>query len=96
MVHRDERVYDNPLAFEPQRFIEHKYSPHEFLSFGGGQRRCIGEAFATQEMKLVLGTILPRVDLASRIAAPLKTVRRNGTLAPEANVPVRVARRLES
>ena len=95
MVHRDERVYDDPLSFEPQRFIDHNYSPHEFLTFGGGQRRCIGAAFATQEMKLVLGTILPRVDLDAKIARPLKTVRRNGTLAPEADVPVRVVRRID-
>jgi hypothetical protein len=46
-------------------------------------------------MKLVLGTILPRVDLDSKIAGPLKTVRRNGTLAPEADVPVRVVRRID-
>lgn len=95
MVHRDERVYENALTFDPQRFMDRKYSPHEFLTFGGGNRRCIGAAFAINEMKLVLGTMLPRVDLESAFDRPLATVRRNGTLAPEGDVPVRVIRRLD-
>lgn len=93
MVHRDERVYENPLAFQPERFLDRKYSPHEFLTFGGGHRRCIGAAFATNEIKLVLATMLPRVDLVSTIDRPLATVRRNGTLAAEGGVPMRVEKR---
>jgi cytochrome P450 len=90
MIHRDENLYPDALRFDPQRFLERKYSPHEFLTFGGGHRRCIGAQFATNELKLVLASLLPRVDLESTIDRPLATVRRNATLAPEAGVPVRI------
>ena len=49
--------------------------------------------FATNELKLVLAALLPRVDLESTLDHPLATVRRNATLAPEDGVPVRIVRR---
>jgi len=94
MVHRDPELYPDPLVFDPERFLARKFSPHEFLTFGGGHRRCIGAMFATQEIKLVLAEILPRVELASGLGRKPETVRRNGSLAPEGGVPVRVVDRL--
>ena len=41
----------------------HRYSPYEYLPFGGGDRRCLGASLALQEMKLVLFTILSKVKL---------------------------------
>jgi cytochrome P450 len=93
MIHRDPELYPDPLAFRPERFLERSYSPHEFLTFGGGHRRCIGAMFATQEIKLVLASILPRVELESGLGRRPETVRRNGTLAPEGGVPVRLKAR---
>ena len=93
MIHRDPELYPDPLTFRPERFLEHQYAPHEFLTFGGGHRRCIGAMFATQEIKLVLASMLPHVELESALGRRPETVRRNGTLAPEAGVPVRVKAR---
>jgi cytochrome P450 family 110 len=64
LAHRRAQVYRDPEEFRPERFLERHYSPFEFLPFGGGIRRCIGSAFAQFEMKLVLGNILSRFDLA--------------------------------
>lgn len=93
MIHRDPALYPEPLRFAPDRFLERKYAHHEFLTFGGGHRRCIGAMFATQEIKLVLATMLPRVTLEGRLGRLPGMVRRNGTLAPEGGVPVRVVAR---
>src|SRR5262249_26288479 len=38
-------------------------SPHTFFPFGGGVRRCLGAAFATYEMKVVLAEVLSRAEL---------------------------------
>jgi hypothetical protein len=55
----------------------------DFLSlFGGGNRHCIGSAFAQFEMKLVLAKILSRYQFALADRAPVKPVRRGFTLAP--------------
>src|SRR5262249_20496750 len=58
LAHRREGTYEAPARFLPSRFLERKYSPFEFLPFGGGARRCIGAAFALHEMKLVLASLL--------------------------------------
>ncbi|WP_437676859.1 cytochrome P450 [Sorangium sp. So ce131] len=67
-AHHDPAVFPEPEVFRPERFLERTYSPFEFLPFGGGNRRCIGAAFALYEMKLVLGTLLRRhsFELVSR------------------------------
>ena len=64
---RSPKLYSDPLAFKPERFLE-KIAPYTFLPFGGGQRRCIGASFATMEMKTVLRTVVRQVDL--RPASP--------------------------
>jgi cytochrome P450 len=59
-AHHDPAVFPESEVFRPERFLERTYSPFEFLPFGGGNRRCIGAAFALYEMKLILGTLLRR------------------------------------
>lgn len=87
-VHMSPEVYPEPEAFRPERFLERKFGPHEFLPFGGGHRRCIGAAFAGFELRVVLGTLLRehKVELCNPHAP--RPVRRNVTLAPEGGVPV--------
>jgi cytochrome P450 len=50
-------------AFRPERFLDGSPPPYTWIPFGGGTRRCIGAAFATLEMKVVLRTVLDRVEL---------------------------------
>ncbi|HVK63152.1 MAG TPA: cytochrome P450 [Polyangium sp.] len=59
-AHHDPAVFPESEVFRPERFLERTYSPFEFLPFGGGNRRCIGAAFALYEMKMILGTLLRR------------------------------------
>ncbi|HEY9846744.1 MAG TPA: cytochrome P450 [Candidatus Caenarcaniphilales bacterium] len=82
LTHQREELYPEPKRFNPERFLERHYSPYEYLPFGGGNRRCIGMAFAQFEMKLVLATILSRWHLAIAGSRPVKPVRRGVTLAP--------------
>ena len=96
MLNRDPEVYEAPDTFRPQRFMDARFAPEEFATFGGGHRHCLGAAFALSEMKIVVGTLLPRFELASTIDRPLRHARRNATLAVEAGAPMRVVRRLEA
>jgi cytochrome P450 len=89
LVHRRPELYPDPTSFRPDRFLTFKPSPWEWFPFGGGLRRCIGAAFAIYEMKMVLATLLARVDL--RLESPhVRTVRRAVTLTPEAGLRLRV------
>jgi cytochrome P450 family 110 len=82
LAHRREEVYPDPSEFRPERFLERRYSPFEYLPFGGGVRRCIGLAFAQFEMKVVLGGILSEFELASADARSVRPVRRGLTSGP--------------
>ena len=63
-IHRDERWWEAPLAFRPERWLEDRDRPeYAYFPFGGGPRHCLGMRFATAELKLALATLARRVDL---------------------------------
>lgn len=82
LAHHRQEVYPDPDVFRPERFLERRYSPYEYLPFGGGARRCIGMAFAQFEMKIVLGTVLLGVALAQYGRRAVRLVRRGLTSGP--------------
>jgi cytochrome P450 len=70
LVQRDREHYGgDALEFRPERFLDGSPPPYTWIPFGGGVRRCIGAAFATLEMKVVLREVLSRVELAPVRAA---------------------------
>jgi cytochrome P450 len=77
----------------PERFVGKKPSPYEFFPFGGGVRHCIGAAFATYEMKIVLAQVLTRTTLRLAAKKPIRVVRRSITLAPSEGTPVILEKR---
>jgi len=89
LVHRRPDLYPNPTAFDPKRFLAFKPAAWEYLPFGGGLRKCVGAAFAIYEMKMVLATLLSRVEM--HLASPrVRVARRSITLTPSGGLPVRV------
>ncbi len=93
LVHQREDLYPQPKQFKPERFLERQFSPYEFIPFGGGVRRCIGEALAMFELKLVLGTVLSRYELELADTKPEIPCRRGVTLAPKNGVKMRLVRK---
>jgi cytochrome P450 len=83
LAHHDPATFPESQRFRPERFLERKFSPFEYLPFGGGARRCIGAAFALYEMRVVLGTLLAshRFSLPQG-TPPERPVRRNVTFGP--------------
>ncbi|WP_158746660.1 cytochrome P450 [Acidisphaera sp. L21] len=63
-VHRHLSLWDNPDAFDPERFrpeavkARHRYA---YLPFGAGPRICIGASFAMLEAVAILTTVLRSV-----------------------------------
>ena len=88
LAHRREDVYPDPEQFRPERFLERRFSPFEYLPFGGGSRRCIGMAFAQFEMKLVISRILSTFELVFASKRPVRLGRRGVTSGPS---PFRMA-----
>ena len=82
LVHHRSDLYPNSHEFNPERFIDRTFTPYEFMPFGGGARRCIGEALAMVELKLVLAQVLSRYEFSLVDSAPEPPRRRGVTLAP--------------
>lgn len=64
VTHRHPELWEEPEAFRPQRW--EKPSPEQkraWFPFGAGPRNCIGQAFATMELKILLSILLPRFEL---------------------------------
>jgi cytochrome P450 family 110 len=93
LAHRRPERWPEPERFRPERFLETKPTPYEFLPFGGGVRRCLGMAFALVEMKIVLVEVLSRLELRTAPGYQVRVVRRSVTLAPSEGMPVVVAQR---
>ena len=88
LTHRRPDLWSDPEGFKPERFIARRTDPYTFFPFGGGVRYCIGAAFATYEMKIVLARVLSRVKLRPDPDHTVRMVRRGITFAPSGGAPV--------
>ncbi len=84
---------DDARQFRPERFLEQRFGPTEYLPFGGGARSCIGAALSLYEMKLVLATVLRHWQLTDTDARPLAIARRGITFVPPDSFQPTVATR---
>jgi cytochrome P450 len=92
VLHRNPRLWDNPAAFDPERFSpERSAGRHRFafIPFGAGPRVCIGARFAMLELKTFLATFVRTfaVEPASGVQ-PLPRFRL--TTSPDGGMPLRI------
>ena len=88
LLHRHEKLWDNPNAFIPQRFLPGAPPPDRFayLPFGVGPRVCIGAQFALTEATLALAKIVANFSIeliSTRPVMPLGVVTTQPDYSPE-------------
>lgn len=61
-THRTAAVFDKPLEFRPERWLEEGFKPAlgEYVPFGGGVHRCLGSTMATTELTVMMACLLAR------------------------------------
>ncbi|WP_174186363.1 cytochrome P450 [Nocardia barduliensis] len=82
LMHDNEDLFPNARAFDPDRFLGVRPGTFSWIPFGGGSRRCIGAAFATMEMNVVLRTLLRDFTLEPTAARDERTHFRGVALVP--------------
>jgi cytochrome P450 len=96
-LHRNTRLWENPNAFDPDRFAPDKVkgrSRYAFLPFGGGPRVCIGASFATIEAAVILAALVRAVQFRPVVGHRPQPVARV-TLRPAGGMPLLVAARAQ-
>jgi cytochrome P450 len=94
LVQHDARIYPDPYAFRPERFVDASPGAYSWIPFGGGVRRCLGASFAQLEMRIALRAILSTLEVTSALPGREGTGRRSITLSPRRGTPISVRRRV--
>ncbi|XP_059618990.1 probable cytochrome P450 28d1 [Phlebotomus argentipes] len=87
-IHRDERYFEDPEKFIPERFAPEKGGTKihkekgSFLPFGDGPRICLGMRFAQTQLKAVIVAIMRDFELTLDPKTP-----ENFTLNPKEFIP---------
>jgi cytochrome P450 len=93
LTHTRPDLYPEPEVFRPERFMEGAPDTYTWVPFGGGLRRCIGVAFATLEMKVILRNVFSRCELNVPTMKPERPRRRFVTYQPNRGAQVVLNRR---
>jgi cytochrome P450 len=95
ILHRHRKLWRNPHDFDPERFSPEREAEHHrfaYIPFGAGPRVCIGAAFATAEMVLIVASIAQRYRLRV-IAGEAVELQALITLRPRGRIPMTIERR---
>ncbi|KAJ4834506.1 hypothetical protein Tsubulata_838807 [Turnera subulata] len=89
-IQRDPRVWENPSAFQPERFltshqnVDVRGQQFELIPFGSGRRSCPGVSFALQVMPLTLARLLHAFELSTPSDKPVDMTESPGLTIPKA------------
>ena len=95
VAHRDGTVFENPLEFDPDRYLpprEEDRRPFTYISFGGGRHKCMGNAFAILQIKTIVAVLLNRYDF-ELVGDAVETDFQGLVLGPKPPIRIRYRRR---
>jgi cytochrome P450 len=76
VLHRHQRLWRDPNAFDPDRFMPDQPPPSRFayMPFGAGPRVCVGAQFALTEATLALALLVQRFEITLPDTEPVRPV----------------------
>jgi cytochrome P450 len=98
VLHRHRTLWDNPDAFDPDRFMpgrRDRIDRYAYLPFGAGPRVCIGASFSLQEAVVILSRLVATLRFDLVPGQDIKPVQRV-TLRPGNGLQMRIGLRVET
>lgn len=96
-IQHDEKYYDNPEKFCPERFLDNDmyHNSSCYMPFGCGPRMCIANRFAMLEIKIILFHLLARCELkpCAKTTLPMRFNKRSLLMLPENGLWLNIQRR---
>ena len=89
-IHRDPRIWEEPSAFRPERFLtSHAFvdvrgQNFELIPFGSGRRSCPGMSFALQVLHLTLARLLQAFEFGTPSNQAIDMTESPGLTIPKA------------
>jgi cytochrome P450 len=90
-LHRHQMLWEDPDAYQADRFLKTQPERGQFLPFGDGPRVCIGAQYARTEIMVLLASLLREVEFAigsGTIPRPVVTI----TMHPDGPLFLKVAK----
>ena len=75
-MHRDERVWEEPEKFRPERFLQDSrvVNADKIMPFGHGKRACLGESTARLTLFIFLASLLRKFTFSKAKSHPAPTL----------------------
>lgn len=89
ILHYDPDLYPDAETFRPERFLERRFGPHEYIPFGGGERMCPGGHLAMYELKVALAALVTRARFRLLSDGTMRVRRWGGMMTPTDGVRMR-------
>uniref|UniRef100_A0A803NB99 Cytochrome P450 n=1 Tax=Chenopodium quinoa TaxID=63459 RepID=A0A803NB99_CHEQI len=76
-IQRDPKVWDNPLDFQPERFLmtykdyDVRGQNYDYLPFGGGRRMCPGISFALRAIQFIVANLAHGFEISTPSDEPV-------------------------
>jgi cytochrome P450 len=97
LIHRNPRIWDHPLEFDPKRHLDdHDRHRLSWMPFGAGQRLCVGKGLAMMEAQIILDRVLRKFRPATSQKHELVEPKFSATLSSPIGVWVRMLPREEA
>ncbi|WP_255192811.1 cytochrome P450 [Natronobeatus ordinarius] len=93
-THRDPRYFDDPEAFDPDRWNAPTHPTYAYFPFGAGPRSCIGKGFATLEAAILASVVAQEYRLRRVDDGPIE-LRGSLTAHPKGGMEMRLERRTD-